>query len=212
MDVMDVIITRRSIRAYMNKPVAYKLLCEILNTAKYAPSSGNIQNWKFILVDNQAAKDGIAECCLDQEWMAAASHYIVICNDTTNVKRMYHSRGEKLYSIQNCAAVASNIMLAAHGQGLATCWVGAFDEDKLKAILKIPDDIAPEIIITIGYAAEDAPETPRYPLEEITYFSEWGNRAKATGLFPLKENVETAKKGLFGFVAGIKNRIFRKKS
>ena len=111
--------------------------------------------------------------------MMDAPVYIVICNKLEKIKRFYGSRGELIYSSQNCAAATENILLKAHSLNLGTCWVGAFDEDAIKRILRIPQDIKVEAIITLGYPKETEELPYKYPLENITFFEEWGNTKKS---------------------------------
>jgi nitroreductase len=73
----------------------------------------------------------------------------------------YGERGRSLYCIQDTAAVTQNILLASHSLGLGTCWIGAFDEEAVKSIVKTPDDMRPVVMIPIGYPAETPAQRPR---------------------------------------------------
>ncbi len=174
---------RRSIRDYKDKKINITDLNKILDAARYAPSAGNLQNYRFIIVEDGEKRKKLAEACLDQEFVAKAPISVVVCDDSEDVVRHYGKRG-KLYAIQNCAVVIQNIMLKANDLGLGSCWVGAFDEDKVRAILKIPDSIRPEAIITIGYSNEKAEMPRRYDLKDLVYFEEW-NITKRGSIFPL---------------------------
>ena len=189
MEVEKAIKTRRSIRKYLDKKVEWEKIGKIIEAASYSPSAGNLQNWQFIVVTDSKKKQEIAEASLKQYWIATAPALIVICNKKQEIRSFYGERGEKLYSIQNCALAAQNIMLTATSLGLANCWVGAFNEEAVSKILKIPpQDIIPEAIITIGYAAEETiKEQQRHPLDRITFFDEWGNPKSDIGIFPLEK-------------------------
>ena len=173
MDFKNVYLGRRSIRKYKEKAVPIELIGEILDLASFAPSAGNLQNWKILVVTDEAKKQQIAEACLQQDWMIEAPVLIVICNDYNDVKNHYGKLG-KMYSIQNCAAFAFGILLAAYNSGLASCWVGAFDNEAVQRILDIPEDQDPEIIISLGYADEIKKPSLREDLRYITYFNNWG--------------------------------------
>ena len=151
MQLQDAILKRRSIRRYKEKDVPVSLVGDILDVAKHAPSSGNLQNWKFIIVTDLEKREKLAEASLEQYWMIEAPVHIVICNDYQKVKAHYGKMG-RMYSIQNCAAVAYGIMLLAAEKGLGSCWIGAFDPDAVQRELEIPDEMDPEIIITLGYS------------------------------------------------------------
>ncbi|MEM4245462.1 MAG: nitroreductase family protein [Candidatus Nanoarchaeia archaeon] len=193
MNVEDAIKGRRSVRSYSEKDVKHEDLVKVLNAGRYAPSSGNIQNWVFIVVRNEEKKREIAKACLNQIWMVQAPVHIVICNDLVAAKRAYGERGERLYSIQNCAAAAQNMMLQAEELGLATCWVGSFDNEGVKRILNIPSGVNPEIIITLGYKSpRSTSHGGRHNLSHLVFFEDWGNRTIPKGL--ILERVEEAEK------------------
>lgn len=166
---------RRSIRQYKNKAVPLSVVGEIIDLAGYAPSSGNLQNWRFVIVMNKEKKQKITDACLDQSWMIEAPVFIIVCNDYDQVKEHYGKLG-KLYSIQNCATVAFGITLAAHDLGLGTCWVGAFDNEAIQRILEIPDNIDPEVIITLGYSDEVKQPALREDPRLFSYFDKWGQK------------------------------------
>ncbi len=193
MNVEDAIKGRRSVRSYSEKDVKHEDLVKVLNAGRYAPSSGNIQNWIFIVVRDKEKKREIAKACLNQIWMVQAPIHIIICNDLVAAKRAYGDRGERLYSIQNCAAAAQNMMLQAEELGLATCWVGSFDNEGIKRILNIPSGVNPEIIITLGHKSpRSTSHGGRHNLSHLTFFEGWGNRTLPQGL--ILERVEEAEK------------------
>jgi len=177
MDTKDAILGRRSIRRYSDQEVPLDLVGEILELAKHAPSSGNLQNWKFVIVTKRDVKEKLAEACLEQYWMVEAPIHIVVCNDYDKVKEHYGKMG-RMFSIQNCAAVSYAIMLAAHEKGLGSCWVGGFDPDAVQRELGIPDNMDPEIIIPIGYSNDKKADSIREDLHYLTFVDSWGNREK----------------------------------
>ncbi|MBI5798050.1 nitroreductase family protein [Candidatus Woesearchaeota archaeon] len=180
MQFKNVFLGRRSIRRYQDKEVPLSVIAEVLDLAGYAPSSGNLQNWKFIIVTDKEKKQELADACLQQSWMSEAPVHIVICNDHEDVKTHYGKLG-RMYSIQNCANVAMGIMLAAYDQGLGSCWVGSFDNEAVQRILSIPEEMDPEIILTIGYSEETKTPSLREDPRDITYFNKWGEK---TSFFP----------------------------
>lgn len=183
MDAVSCIKTRRSIRKFLSKDVEWDKVGEIVEAGKSAPSSGNIQNWKFIIVLDPSTRSQVAEVCLQQHWMAKAPVQIIICAETEKAKRFYGIRGERLYSVQNCAAAVQNMLIAAHALGLGACWVGAFDEDKLQSILGIPEFARPQAVIPVGYA-DGFPDAPmQYSLENVVFLEGWGNRFKDFNAF-----------------------------
>jgi len=177
MDVIECIKTRRSIRKFLTKDIPWETVSTIIDCGRRAPCAGNLQNLKFILVNDQAKRSAIAECSLQQYWMQNAPIYVIIVAEPDKAKKFYGLRGERLYTIQNCAAAAENIILAAQHFGLGSCWVGAFDEDKVKSILGINGTERPQIIIPIGYPAENPPEPARTRLYHTLYLNKWSNQS-----------------------------------
>ena len=137
MDVKEAIETRRSIRKFSPKELHPEEIIDIVDAGRYAPSAGNQQNWKFILIKDQSKKNDLADACFQQNWMASAPLIICVVGMTDDVKRMYGTRGEMLYSIQNCAMAAQNIMLRAHEMGFGSCMVSAFEEGMVKAFFAL---------------------------------------------------------------------------
>ncbi|MFH1316245.1 MAG: nitroreductase family protein [Candidatus Woesearchaeota archaeon] len=176
MEVFECIKTRRSIRRYMDAPVEWEKIGRILEAGKAAPSAGNLQNWSFIVVLDQGQRSKIAEACLKQDWIAEAPVHIVVAGLPEKAKRFYGIRGERLYTIQNCAAATENMLLMAHALGLGSCWVGAFDEDILKDAVSMPQEVRPQAVLTIGYANEQVPEPPEFTLENVMYFRDYGGQ------------------------------------
>jgi nitroreductase len=178
MDLLELIKTRRAVRKYLKKPVPWDDISNIAEAGRYAPSAGNLQNWKFIVVLDPDKRKALAEAALKQYWMETAPVHIVIIAEPQKAERYYGTRGERLYSVQNCAAAAQNMMLEAHNIGLASCWVGAFDEEMVKRALMIPPEARPQIILTIGYPAEQPEKPAKHPQEVVTWYNKWRGKIK----------------------------------
>lgn len=175
-EVIECILTRRSIRKYLDIPVEWEKIGMILDAGRMAPNAGNIQCWKFLIVRDYALRKALAEAAMQQTWMEQAPVHIVICAEMSKIKRYYGMRGEMLYAIQDCALAAGNMMLAAHALGLGTCFVGAFNEATVSRLLGVPDDARSQAIITLGYP-DEKPEVPlRYRLENLAYAESWRSR------------------------------------
>lgn len=181
MDTMEAILKRRSIRKYKDIPVEQDKLVTILEAGRQAPSAGNIQEWKFVFVTEKSTISKIAEACLKQYWIETTPLVIVIVSNPEKSIQHYGERG-KIYAIQNCAAAAENMLLAATSVGLASCWVSAFDELMLKEALGIPERGTPQAVLTIGYADEEVPTPFKTPLESVVFLQKYGNRHRSPEL------------------------------
>src|SRR3989344_6071109 len=176
MDVFQAIHTRRSIRKYLNKPVDWDRVVNILEAGKFAPNAGNLSNFKFIAIRDEEQRKKIANACLQQHWMAQAPVHIAVVSEPEKSKRFYGVRGERFYTIQDCAAAIENMLLAAHSLGLGSCWVGAFQEDKVRDILSLPEQIMVHTIITLGYPAEKPVMPAKYRIEHMVFLEKWGQK------------------------------------
>jgi len=170
MDVFEAIKERRSVRDYTDKKVSEKDVEQLIEAARWAPSAGNTQPWEFVIVKDAEMKRKLSDAALNQTFIQKAPVIIVVCADENRSSKRYGKRGEKLYSIQDTAAATENIILAAQELGLATCWVGAFQEKEVAKALKAPKNVKPVAIITVGYPAGKQAATQRMPVKEIVHY------------------------------------------
>ncbi len=189
MDIEKAIEKRCSMREYKDKDVPADLLGKVLQAGRLAPSSGNIQNWGFVLVLDKEKKEEIAKACIEQYWMVQAPVFIVILGNQKKAKEFYGERGEKVYSFQNCAMAAENMMLEAVAVGLSTCFVGAFVEDRIRQIINAPEYMLPMGIITLGYAKAEEKQKVKSSLYSKVSFNEYGNKIKDMDLVLKNYNV-----------------------
>ncbi|MGP3667081.1 MAG: nitroreductase family protein [Candidatus Bathyarchaeota archaeon] len=173
MDVFEAIFERRSIRKFTEKDVSEEDLKKILEAGRWAPSAGNVQPWEVIVVRSKELKEKLAEAALNQEFVAEAPVVIVVCVDLKKAERAYGERGRNLYCLQDSAAAIQNMLLAAYSLSLATCWVGAFHEEKVKRILGIPEDFRPVALIPLGYPAHKPLKPSRRKLAQVVHFEKF---------------------------------------
>ena len=162
MEVFDIIKERRSIRAYKSERIPNDKLERLLEAARLAPSAANRQNWKFIVVDNEEIKNQLVVASNNQTFVGTASHIIAGIGDST----------QKWHQV-DLAIALEHIVLEAVELGLGTCWIGAFNEDEVKRILKIPQDKKVVALLTVGVPAESPDARPRKHLEEIIAYNEY---------------------------------------
>lgn len=179
--VIEAIKHRRSIRSYLDVPVEWDKIVTCVEAGMMAPSAGNLQIWRFVVVRNPDKRKLVAEACLQQYWMQQAPVHIVIFAKLTREEQFYGIRGTRLYSIQDCAMAAMNIMLAAQDLGLGTCFVSALEEEAMSRIFKLPDDVRPQGVITLGYTG-DKPDAPsRFRVETLIGIEKYGTAMNEGG-------------------------------
>ena len=171
MSVLDIIKKRRSIRKYKENPVPEDVLNRVMEAARLAPSGKNFQPWKFIIVRSQELKHKLAEACFGQHFMAKASLIIVACGfpDTC-----YAHQGRYMKSWPIDVAIAlEHLVLQAQEEDLGTCWIGAFEEKKVKSLLGIPEDVRVVALTPLGYPDEEPRFRGRKRLEEIISYDKF---------------------------------------
>ena len=173
MKVMEAIAERRSIRSFSGRPIEEEKLLRVLEAGRMAPSARNMQDWKFVVVKDPGLRQRLAEAARNQEFVGQAPVVIVACGTSDYVMTC----GQLTYPIDVAIAV-DHITLAAVEEGLGTCWIGAFYEDKVKEILGIPETVRVVALLPLGYPAEPAKTAkampkPRKLLEEIVVYDGW---------------------------------------
>lgn len=175
--ILDAIYKRASVRSFQKKEIEKETVIELLTAATLAPSSGNMQPWEFIVVTEEEQKKRLVECTYFgyfskganyQYWIADAGLIIVVCANLKRTAARYGESGKQWAPI-DAAAATENILLAATGLGLASCWVGGFNEEKIKEVLNIPAYVKPIGMIPIGYPKEPISRKYRMPLKWVTH-------------------------------------------
>lgn len=167
-DVFDAIMERRSVRSFKPDAIPDATITRLLEAAVAAPTAGGVQPWKFFVVLNDKVKACLSEAAFGQKFVATAPCVIVVCGMLAEAERSYGRRGRELYVIQDTAAAVENIMVAAAGLGLGTCWVGAFDELRAARCLNIdPALMRPLAIVPVGYPADQPSPKRRKSLSEV---------------------------------------------
>ena len=171
MDLMVAIKTRRSIRRYKALQVPENLLREVLNAARLAPSADNSQPWKIVVVRDEQLKAKLGTACNGQKFIAQAPILLVACGIP---EEAFQTVGGYMSSHVIDASIAlDHLTLAAHAFGLGTCWIAAFKEDKVRALLGIPEDVRVVALTPLGYPDESPERTPRKNLEDLTVFDKY---------------------------------------
>jgi nitroreductase len=170
MDLYEAIKTRKSVRAYAEKAVEKEKFERIMAAARLAPSARNGEEWRIAAVTDAETRRKLAEASGGQSFIAGAPYVLVICAETDHRLMMC---GQPAHVI-DAAIITDHITLAAAAEGLGTCWIGAFDADKVKSILSIPKEIEAVAVLPLGYPEDPAPVSKsRRPVDEILCFEKW---------------------------------------
>ncbi len=168
MTVIEAIRKRYSCRAYQQRPIEQEKLDQLLEAARLAPSAKNLQDWRFVVVTDKEKKSQVAGTTNRPEVFEKAGAIIAACSNSNEVMRC----GQAVGPI-DVAIALEHIALQATELGLATCWIGSFEPEKVRAILGIPDDIAVIELMAIGYPVEGKRESNREPTKKIVCYEKW---------------------------------------
>jgi nitroreductase len=165
MELKDVIFKRSSVRSYENKPVTKEKLLRIIEAARLAPSGSNRQPWKFIVVRDAEIRQQLAAAA-GQTFIVSAP---VIIAAVATAPRLSMGNGVPEYAVDLAIAV-DHMTLAAVDEELGTCWIGAFSQEKAKAILNIPENYKIVAMLTLGFPKQQKRPKIRKPLDQILYY------------------------------------------
>lgn len=197
MDVREAIVSRRSIRKFNETPLAAGLLAELLDAARYAPSGTNIQPWRFIAVTSAEMRAKLAECTIGMGFIVKAPLIMVCCADVSAVESRSERVRElavsgafqgtevgqtitdpanrpKRDAAENRAYVNLNVAIAIEHMvlrgvelGLGSCWIMMFSQNKVKELLKLPEEWHVTALVPFGYTDQSPPMRPRLPMDQI---------------------------------------------
>ena len=169
MDALQCIMTRRAVRAYTKGEVSDEQIKVMLEAAMMAPSAGNSQTWRFIVIRDRDTLKNIIKIHPHATMLNDCAAAIVVCADTT--KERYPG-----YWVQDCSAAMQNLMLAAHAQGLGSVWLGVWTvQDRVDGLIdlfKLPDGVLPLSIASIGVPA-GTPAQPQRWDESKVHWEKW---------------------------------------
>ena len=153
MELSEVMIKRRSIRSYDSETeISEAQVDEILNAGISAPTAGNVQCWRFVVVRDEKLRKALSIKAGHQKFIGDTPVIIVVCADTSEIVERFGVRGASLYAIQDTAAAIQNMLLKITELGLASCWIGAFDEKQAAEILSLDENIRPLAMLPVGKA------------------------------------------------------------
>lgn len=167
-NVLDAILSRRSVRRFHPAPVTADQVRRLMEAARWAPTPANLQLRRFVIVDSPATIRALADATKDQQYVAAAPLVIAALANCVAATAAVGAAGTSL-AIQEAAAAIQNILLAAHEIGLAGCWVGLIDPEKVSQILTCPANLTPVALVVLGHPAEHPPTPSRLAIEQVSW-------------------------------------------
>lgn len=152
MQLQKSIKKRRSVRSFTSKKPDWRDILDCLDTTRYAPMAGGYYSLNFLIIDEKDKIDYIAEKS-EQKWIKQAKYLVLFISDPSFIKTLYNERTQ-MYLHQQAGAAAQNFMLSLAEKKLSTCWIGHFNEEKIKQKIGLSGSKKIEIIFPIGYEKE----------------------------------------------------------
>lgn len=165
--VMNNILSRTSVRAYQSRPVEDEKVEKMLRAAMAAPTAGNKQPWRFVVIKDRPILDSISTHFHTMKMAGHAPLAIVVCGDMDST---FPGDGRD-YWVEDASAATENLLLAAHSMGLGAVWCGIYPMQQrvayLKKLLQLPGNIVPLNVIPVGYPAEKTAPKDKWKPENI---------------------------------------------
>jgi nitroreductase len=170
-DFFETVHRRHSIRRYhSDMPVEQEKLHAILETACAAPSAGDLQAYRIVVVTDQKTRDELRKTASDQAFLSEAPVCLVFCCDRQRSEQEFGERGRSLYAIQDATIAAAYAQLAIVAAGMGSTWVGYFDDQGVRSTLSLDKNLEPVAILSLGYPAELPEPTARRRLDEVVQY------------------------------------------
>jgi nitroreductase len=173
MDFFEVVETRQSIRAFTAQPIEPEKLQQLLDAINRAPSAGNLQAYEIYAVTRRAPLETMVAAARlktrGQNYITQAPITLVFCANAARSTPRYAERGQTLYCVQDATIACAYAQLAATALGLATVWIGAFDEEVVRRAIDVGGDLRPVALLPIGYAAETPDRSARRSLDDLIH-------------------------------------------
>lgn len=169
MDVFEAVKERRSVRSWEDREVEEQKLAQVLEAGRLAPSARNLQEWKFVVVRDDELRGRLVDAAHGQQFVGDAPVVIVACAvEHDHIMACGHPS-----HLIDVAIAIDHMTLAARELGLGTCWIGAFDQQKVREVLGIPGSVEVIELLPLGYPSAWPGPRPRKPLDEAVCYDGW---------------------------------------
>ena len=169
MDFLELVASRHSVRSYQSRPVEQDKLDRILEAVRLAPSGSNRQPWRFVVVRDPDVRRRLVAACANQQFIAQAPVVIAGVGLLPDRVMLCEVPGDPV----DVAIALEHLALASAAEGLGTCWIGAFHQERVREVLGIPESAKVIGVMTLGYPADTPRPKSRKPISEIVCHDRW---------------------------------------
>ena len=153
MTITELIKYRKSVRTWAVKPVMAETVEKIVDAARFAPSARNCQDWRILAVDDPDLRRQLTDIAGGQRFVGEAPVVLAVCGDSSTGEMSCRMPR----SIVDATILIDHITLVAAAEGLGTCWIGSFDQDACRELLRLPDGWNVVELLPLGYPADPKP-------------------------------------------------------
>ena len=171
MELYAAIRGRRSVRRFAGGPLDRVVLKRIVEAATWAPSGGNAQTWRLVVVTEPAR---IAKLrTVSPGLLGEPGAVVAVCQDLVDARAKGSTLGETLLAPCDAAMAAQNLLLAAYAEGLGTCTIASFNRRAVGRLLQLPESVEPILLVSVGTPAE-TPQAPARKTDGIVHWEVYG--------------------------------------
>lgn len=172
MELIEAIKTRRSIRTFLDTPIEKDVLQDLVEAGVWAPSGGNMQTWRYIIVTQPRQLDHIRN--LSPGIFGQPKAIIAVCTDVVEAEKKGGQLGHTM-ALMDASMAVQNILLAAHDKGLGSCAIASFHASAVQKLLQLPSSIKPLLLIILGYPTGKT-SAPKRKIEEVIWWETYSER------------------------------------
>lgn len=174
MKLDEAIEKRHSVRKFSSiKKVNYRKVIDAIDAANKAPLAGNLPTLRFILIQDKARIGELAEAA-QQDFIIKSDFVVAVCSNKKYLEKYYYERAER-YAKQQAGAAIQNFLLKITDMKLACCWIGAFSDDSVRRVLKIPEEVEIEALLPVGYESGRVKQRRRPLLDKSLFYETYGS-------------------------------------
>lgn len=202
--VEDVVLSRQAVRRFTDRPVRRELLVKLFSLAQRAPSDWNLQPWRWLVLRGAEDRARLHRLAHSRDEILSAPAVVLAlaelpawerapdylkeqadagrmsaaeCAEHTECLREFfrdHPERARELAVRNTMLALMTLILVAQSEGLATGFIGVYDEAAIRREFGVPDEWAVAMIVTLGYPAEEPPLSLRKSLAEVVSWDEFG--------------------------------------
>lgn len=169
MEFFEVIQNRYSVRSYKSEPIEQEKLNRVLEAARLAPTAANRQPFRFIVIKTSGNEEALRKI-YHREWFCQAPLVIAV---VAVFGEAWSRMDGKNYAEVDATIAMDHLILAAHNEGLGTCWVAAFNPEEARRFLNLPDNVEPIAFTPLGYPKDSPRIKKRKELNELVFYDRW---------------------------------------